>query len=251
VVVAGASTIALAAGFLAGFHYAKRELEEACNARADEEIAQAKKEYAVLYKKDEYETPEGAAERLIGPAADALRKYRTAPLEEDVTDKGVTKDGDLVIARTEHIFRGPSDVDAARNAARGVPQVMVRNLFEEIQKEHRDNQEAEEEKRKRIRNRSEEAPYIISKEEYFRNEEDMTQSVLTYFQGDGVLCDERDDLINEIDETVGVDNLLKFGVDSGDPNVVYVRNHVLDIEFEINLSHGSYAQEVAGLSPEK
>jgi hypothetical protein len=97
------------------------------------------------------------------------------------------------------------------------------------------------------RNRTEEAPYILEKEEYLRNESGFVQTTVTYFAGDKILIDSRDDIIEEIDKTVGEIHLERFGHGSGDPRVLYVRNDILDLEFEILLHDGKYSQHVAGL----
>jgi hypothetical protein len=242
VAVVGVATITLAAGFLAGFYYAKHNLEEHYNAKADAEVAEAKRTYSKLYKKDEWESPEAVMKALridgdlvvMNEAADALRTYRA-------TQEPVSETGEVRVERARLLEEGPRDLQALRNGS-----VVVRNIFQE-QTEHKPPQEVDFEYADEVRRRSEEAPYIISKDEYFQNEEEFQQSTLTYYVGDGILCDERDDVINEVDETVGDDNLLRFGHRSDDDNVVYVRNHVLEIEYEICKSEGKYAREVAGL----
>lgn len=243
VVVAGASTIALAAGFLTGYQYAKKVLEETYAQAADELVLQAKRQYAKLYKTEEWDSPESAAKALgldedivlLDQAAEALRTYRNRPTP------AVTEDGEVLVERAKLVEEGGRDLQAARTGA-----VIVRNIFEE-QKRHVPPKMEDFEYADEVRNRSEEAPYVISKEEFFRNEEDMTQASLTYFVGDGVLIDSRDDVIENPDVTVGDDNLQRFGHRSEDPNVVYVRNHVMDVEFEISKHEGKYSVVVAGL----
>lgn len=99
------------------------------------------------------------------------------------------------------------------------------------------------------RNRTEEAPYVISNTEYLEDLEKFTQTTLTYFAGDKVLADDKDEAIKDVDKTVGEYNLQKFGYRSKDPRVVYVRNHALEMEYEILLSDGLYTVEVLGLDP--
>lgn len=96
-------------------------------------------------------------------------------------------------------------------------------------------------------------PYVIHREEFMEgfevgvdSDEEFTQSVLTYFEGDDVLCDERDAVVDQRDMIVGDENLSKFGHGSGDPNVVYVRNEVLKHDVEIVRSDGTYANQVHG-----
>lgn len=102
---------------------------------------------------------------------------------------------------------------------------------------------------KELRSRTPEVPFVIHKEEFQEGvqSEDHNQSTLTYFIQDDVLIDEADQQIREIDETVGLENLEKFGHGSEDANVVYVRNHRLKMDYEILRNGGSYASEVLGI----
>lgn len=92
------------------------------------------------------------------------------------------------------------------------------------------------------------APYIISVEEYLQNEDDRTQTLITYYAGDDVLVDENETPIPNRDKIVGD---LRFGHGSNDANVVYVRNPKLDLEWEIVYDRGTYQEEVLGLEIEK
>lgn len=92
--------------------------------------------------------------------------------------------------------------------------------------------------------RTENAPFILHRDEYWRNELDFDQVTLTYYVGDDVLVDSSDELIYNYPKVVGE---LKFGHGSGDRNVLYVRNHELNAEYEILRDSGSYAVEVLGL----
>jgi hypothetical protein len=254
VMVVSVSTITLAAGFLAGFHYAKTSLEEEYAAKADEEVLAAKNAYRKLYKVDEWDSPESAAKALglatdlvtINEAADALRAYRghVEPITVQEGVDPVTEDGDVRVVKAEPVFEGGRDLQAARDGV-----VIVRNLFEET-KSHVKPTPPEFEYADEVRNRTEEAPYVISYEEYMTGEELFRQVTLTYYAEDGILTDDRDDVIVDVDETVGDDNLLLFGHRSNDKNVVYIRNHVLEMDIELVRSFGSYAVEVAGITKE-
>jgi len=97
-----------------------------------------------------------------------------------------------------------------------------------------------------VKYRTEDAPYVISHDEYFQGEKDYTQVTLTYFEEDDILCDEKDSPINDTDNTVGDDNLKKFGHGSKDNNIVYIRNDRVEIDFEVVRSKGNYAKDVLG-----
>jgi hypothetical protein len=97
------------------------------------------------------------------------------------------------------------------------------------------------------RRRSELAPYVLHKDEFFADEKDYTQITLTYYAGDDILTDEDDKPIYNHRSIVGD---MKFGHGSGDPNVFYVRNDKNRAEYEILLHEGLYSVEVLGLEIE-
>lgn len=96
-------------------------------------------------------------------------------------------------------------------------------------------------------NRSEEAPFIITQDEFLEAEPGYEQVTLTYYEGDDTLADEGDQAIPLIDETVGKGTLHRFGHGSGDARTVFVRNDKLSTDFEVVKSDGKYAHEVLGL----
>jgi len=78
-------------------------------------------------------------------------------------------------------------------------------------------------------------PFVISANEYSWSEEgdDYEKTTLTYYPRHRVLLDEDEDPVDDIATTVGWRNLAQFGGESGDPNVVFVRNRRLEVDFEI------------------
>lgn len=97
-----------------------------------------------------------------------------------------------------------------------------------------------------VAERTAEYPYVISFDEFNDGETGYEQSTVTYFEGDDVLADEGDQMIDEIEATVGEGNLYRFGHGSKDNKIVYVRNEKLNLDFEIIHSDNKYAQEVLG-----
>lgn len=223
----GASVVcALALGSGAGYLVAKKQLETKYEKIAQKEIEEAKTFYAKTNKTGEFETIDKAFAALhpdeidgggpkMAAAATALTNYQgvstktTAPTKVD--DKTVTE--------------------------------IVSNVFANTKREKDFSPEALE---REIRNRTEEAPYVITKDEFMNNEQDYTQLTFTYYAGDGVLTDERDDIIEDSDVMVGDNNLVRFGDWSDDPRIVYVRNHEKELEFEIALHDGKYSEVVTG-----
>lgn len=102
-----------------------------------------------------------------------------------------------------------------------------------------------------VASRQEGVPYVIHYDEWRENENDHNQVQITYFEGDDVLSDERDGVIDDQDAMVGLGNLSKFGHGSKDALTVYVRNDELGIDFEITHTNGKYATEVQGFSEDE
>lgn len=99
-----------------------------------------------------------------------------------------------------------------------------------------------------LANRSESEPYVIHKDEFFEQDNDYTQTTLTYYEGDNQLVDEEDVPIYNKERVVGE---LKFGHGTGgDPNVFFVRNDKNRAEYEIIRHEGMFAVEVHGLDPD-
>lgn len=93
-------------------------------------------------------------------------------------------------------------------------------------------------------------PFTITKVEYDEDEPDYDKIALTYYEGDDVLADDRDEPIDDVEGTIGPDALESFGHLSDDKNVCYVRNRERDADFEIVLNPGAHAVIVHGMDPE-
>ena len=85
------------------------------------------------------------------------------------------------------------------------------------------------------------APYTISPDEY-GEKEDYEQVSLTYY-ADGVLADDFDEIVDEVDCKVGEDSLSKFGEFEDD--CVFVRNDILKIDYEILKDERNFADLIS------
>lgn len=94
-------------------------------------------------------------------------------------------------------------------------------------------------------------PYVISVDEYMNDRENYDKNTVTYFEVDDVLVDEREQVIPDVENTVGIDSLTKFGHNSNDKNVVYVRNERIEADFEVLLDTRSYSETVLGIREDK
>lgn len=234
-VVLGASVVSLAAGAGLGYLVAKKQLDDYYRNLSEQEIAEAKKFYSILYKRtDDTKTPADAASSLIpneAEAAKAIRRYQGVDEEVSVV-VGTPGSQEWHVPETEYDEEEPEEI--------------AKNVFDDPRAPSNfPDFEVE------VKKRTEEAPYVISQDEFLANETSYMQSTITYFAGDNVLVDERDTPIENPDSTVGLDSLLKFGQWSNDRKIVYVRNDALEMEYEIANSEGKYSVEVLGLPEEQ
>ena len=79
-------------------------------------------------------------------------------------------------------------------------------------------------------------PYVIPPEDF--GTEDYMQISLEYYE-DGVLADEDGDLVEDVEGTVGLESLQRFGEFEDD--AVHVRNDRLKAEYEILLIQRKYS----------
>lgn len=91
--------------------------------------------------------------------------------------------------------------------------------------------------------------HVISVEEHTENEPSYQQETLTWYAGDEVLTDTREDIIEDYSNILGIHWTEKFGEVSGDENVVHIRNNILMVDYEVVRSPGKYVVEVLGEEP--
>lgn len=84
-------------------------------------------------------------------------------------------------------------------------------------------------------------PYVISPDE-FGDIDDYETITLHYYEGDGYLTDENDELVDDADEVIGWDSLNHFGEYEDDS--VHVRNDRYKADYEILKCIGNYKDEI-------
>jgi hypothetical protein len=89
-------------------------------------------------------------------------------------------------------------------------------------------------------------PYVISHEEFFEEQLAYSKLSITYYVADETLADDKDGVIPNTHATVGPGFTTKFGQLSGDPNVLFVRNERIEVDFEITKDQRSYTEVVLG-----
>lgn len=79
-------------------------------------------------------------------------------------------------------------------------------------------------------------PFVISREKFAWDEEEgdeYDKIQLTYYPRDRILLDDEQDVVDDVGNLVGWKNLSQFGGESGDADVVFVRNPRLQTDFEV------------------
>lgn len=84
-------------------------------------------------------------------------------------------------------------------------------------------------------------PYVIKPEEFGQTDDDYDLISLNYY-ADGVLTDDFDDIIEDVEGTVGEDSLSHFGEYEND--TVYVRNDARKVDYEICLDKRKFSEVV-------
>lgn len=212
-IAAGVAVVSLTIGAASGYYYAVKKLNDEYNAKMEDEIARTKKHYQRVYDKEDLETT--AFKAGIGEAAEALKEYQGG------TDTGTIFTDD-----------GPVPVEVVEAGEE-------KNIFDDGDELRVDKE-----------NRDPDKPYVIDIGEYLDTPDKFEQLELTYYAGDAILGDDKDEPIPDfnVDPLIGRANLMLFGAsDPEQPHVVLVRNEKMKMDFEITHSDGKFAHEVAGL----
>lgn len=91
-------------------------------------------------------------------------------------------------------------------------------------------------------------PYVISVTSFNEEMKHYDKVSLQYYNEDDTLTDETDEVINDLITLIGDHALVCFGdSDSNDPDVVYIRNDQLGIDYEIVRLDKSYVETVLGI----
>lgn len=240
--IVGGLGVGIVVGAVGGYFFFNKRLNTKYSQMADEEIAGMREHFnQKLLAQTEREDKSALVSELEQKAED-LKYKKTQDPREDGTPVPYHRVGD------------ESEVEAPEVPEPEEPE--TRNVFEQGGPEGDgilvadSNWNYEEE----LKNRDPTVPFVIHQDEHREGpgeDEDYDKVHLTYFEGDDILSDERDQVIDERDKIVGIANLSKFGHGSGDPNIVYIRNVPLACDIEVVRSTGKYAQEVHGFSDDE
>ena len=82
-------------------------------------------------------------------------------------------------------------------------------------------------------------PYVISPDDFGEFDDYECISLVAYM-GDGVLTDDDDEVIDNVDEVVGLDYADHFG--EYEDNYVYIRNDKFKCDYEISMDHRKFSE---------
>lgn len=90
------------------------------------------------------------------------------------------------------------------------------------------------------------APYIINDQEFMEEFDHHDKVSLYYYRVDDVLCDEHEEIIVDVEGTIGYDAQEQLDIET----TVWVRNEPLAIDYEVISLNKSYAELVHGIGTE-
>lgn len=250
ILVLGATAIVSAGtGLVVGYELAKRRLRGEFEERLDEDIQNYKNSYDSLQKmKADKKAAQEALNQMDEVPVETLQRVldglknldepKLTAAEAMVKYSGGAQTADRVTSVLERFpkpvglldLMEPDDVQEETN-------LFDSRLSPDVSQEYLDSL--------RIPGQ----PYIISHLEFVDGQSHQ-QSSLTWYDDDGVLSDDQDVPVDDVDNVVGLANMERFGIGSGDMSIVYIRNEKLRTEFEVVFNHGSYAQIVYGQDPD-
>lgn len=260
VIVASASAMSCAVGALAAHIFTKKYVTAKYEALITEEIRMAKAYFSKRHKTGEYADPVALAEKMVSDEYEEEAERYSKNSTEEIFEKAIGQplrprpqakpiskpepEEDMEAFEQRLIDEAKSEVEEVKQRLGAFDdddsedeEVVTMNVFS--------NQEPSDEDILDKSGRKSGRPYIISHDEFFDGELDYMQNSLTYFEGDDVLTDERDQPIHHMNKIVGETN-IQFGKASQDPNIVYIRNDELEVDFEVCRSTGKFTEEVLG-----
>jgi len=118
-------------------------------------------------------------------------------------------------------------------------------------KEEREEEEEEQYKFSQLSNKGNaDDPYAITVEQFADENDHYDKITLYYYEDDGVIAEENEEVLVDADNIIGTEFVEHFGDDTGDPEITYVRNDKIQVDYEIIRLSKSYAKTVLGYDDE-
>ena len=230
------STIAFASGAAVGFLAATKKLEKKYADLAQEEINSVKAQYGRLTRRTKVVQKMSGADfdgdileekdRIVGVVAneyetmktryDLMYKESPSKVMQQVVDDVDDYPGERDVFNEEE---DDAEIDQEYN-----PDIMVLPGYDY------------------------EDPYVISIEQFEEECLDHDKLTITWYAEDNTLVDEQDEIIDDVEYTVGEANIDIRNARADHPHTVYVRNERISTDFEIDFNLNSYAEMVLGVA---
>lgn len=251
-------------GFGAGYILASKKAEAKWSKISEEEIEDVRNSYMLLRKEGPYADPRTATDEYL-ERLDELQ-YRSESGDMDPDTKGTA----LHIVETSEAV--PEVVEGVNEETE---EETLEDEIEEFQKTaygRKEDPEPEElpeveETEKEVRNvfdnqvpasvyeaqpeRDPAQPYPISVEEFMVDEPTFDKIPLIYYAGDGVLADDRESDVPDIEGTIGLENLQHWLENLEGNSTLYIRHEEREADFEISYDPNTYAHVVLGMDEER
>lgn len=234
VVLAGVAVVSASIGATVAVYLTRRILKTKYERLIGEELQEAKAFYQKRFKEGDYADPTLLAEQISDDNVAEEYAAETEMVKEAVDILGKQK---YVSYDKVETVGDPSAVVAHSDVTIQQTNVFVTHAGDE--EFDLDTEEAKKQQGK---------PYIITQEQFLENEDEYTQTTLTWYEGDNTLVDDRDQAVRNFVPIIGEDN-LSFGYGSRDANSVYIRNDRFKADYEVVLSDASYAQHLGFAEP--
>lgn len=230
----GGALLAFAAGGVGGYFAAHKRLEKIHAERFDDAVSLYKRITAERYKKD----LEDYYNSLLSD--DTLITVEEA--KQECKKNTSTKPETVAILNTR-----PDKYDTPEAAVADKADSKVQ--YDKISEKYRTQAPATVPPRSANGRFKAKGPFIIDEKDYVENPDDYAQVTLTYYTEDKIVAED-DEPYDDAEANIGIGNLNELDDDGYDSNVMLVRNDVIQTDFEIIKTNGSYSETVVGLSDE-
>lgn len=233
IIAGGASIASLAVGATSGYFFAQKKLEKAFYEKLDEvvtrEVDAVTKRFSILLDEERKGKP-ASPQDIISKKPEAVAHIET-PALDDFVEKQRKKNAEKAMVD----YRGYAPADGA---------VVESNIFDQstVSKKPplppRDPSGRWAPRQQGSSDRVEDEPYVISDEDFLKNELGYDQESLLYFVNNNALLNASDTNEHVELDCVGEDNLQRFPEEAG-PNgsrSICVRNEKLRTEWDITIT---------------
>lgn len=237
-------TLGIALGATASYVISAKRLRTKYQALADAQVKDVKKHYSEMYiQGNDKPALDVLASRYANEEGEEGEAGEGPASEDTVADQTRVIQRQGYVAYDQVIPSSDRDKSAQKTevseAKSRDDEVETTNVFEL-------NSSFDYEEELKRREEKPDIPYVVSKDEFDQNDDELEQVTLTFYEEDDVLADAGDTPVEDKDALVGDDNMSRFGHGSEDKNIVYIRNPKLNILIEVVHSDGSFAREVLG-----